>query len=239
MTDRTMTATGPAQSRVTKDRWWLFAVLAGAFGGPGTFLALSTVTDTAPEVGGAAILADIQGDRLPIALGAVAGMAAVLFMVLFNVALRRRLREREPVGGTTSMVAGAGLALTAGALFVGLAAVYQLWWQGGGMYDSPDLVAAAFLVADTVPFAAWAGVGLTAGATGVSALRHGAAPRWLGWFSTAMAFVIAAMVVGMVPFMAFMPGSLWLVVTGLGLRRLDRVQDRLRSSGAGPGASTR
>ncbi|HSH58555.1 MAG TPA: hypothetical protein VK988_02730, partial [Acidimicrobiales bacterium] len=69
------------------------------------------------------------------------------------------------------------------------------------------------------PFAAWAGVGLAAGATAVGGLRYGATPRRLGWFSAVMAFVIGAMSIGMVPFMTFMPAGLWLVVTGVVLSR--------------------
>ena len=218
-TDLTTTQVRRAQSPDRQRRWSLSAVVAGPLGALGPLVAVSTVSEAAAESGGAAILLDIRADRLPIALGAVLGMAAVVCLVIFASGLRRRLDEQEPVGSTVSAVATAGLGLTATALLVGLAAIYQLWWQAGGMYDSPELVGAAFLVADTVPFAAWAGIGLTAGATAVSALRHGSLPNWLGWFSAAIALVIAAMAFCMVPFMAFMPSGLWLVVTGLGLSR--------------------
>ncbi len=204
---------------LSRPRWPLIGALGGALGAIGPLLGIAPVSEGAAESGGAAILAEIQKDRLPIAVGAVAGMAAVVCLVIFAAGLRRRLQHQEPAGSTAADVAVAGLALTAGALLVGLAATYQLWWNAGGMYDGPDLVAAAFAVADTVPFAAWTGVGLAAGATAVAGLRHAAVPRWLGWFSAATAFVIGAMSVGMVPFMAFMPGGLWLLVAGVGLDR--------------------
>ena len=146
-------------------------------------------------------------------------MAAVVCLVIFACGLRRQLEHRVPPASMASEVAVGGLALTAGALLVDLAATYQLWWHAGGMYDGPDLVAATFVIADTVPFAAWAGVGLAAGATALVGLRYGATPRWLGRFSAVMAFVIGAMSIGMVPFMTFMPAGLWLVVTGVALSR--------------------
>lgn len=209
----------PAAQEHAPRRFGLVAALAGTLGVAGPLLGVSPVSEAAANSGGAAILAEIQAQRLPIALGAVATLGAAMCVVALAAGLKLRFAAREPMGGALAATASGGLALSAGALLVGAAATYQLWWQAGGAYDAPDLVAAAFLVADTVPFAAWAGVGLSAAATAIGALRRAFFPRWYGWFSAAVAIVIAAMSVAMVPFMAFMPAGLWLVISGFGLGR--------------------
>jgi hypothetical protein len=144
-------------------------------------------------------------------------------LVVFAAGLRRRLAEQEPVGSLLPGVAMTGVVLTAAMCLVGGGISTELFWhliQDQGASD-PDTIAANLAVFNTMPWV-WAGLGLSAAALASAAIRHGSAPRWLGWFSVAMAVLVVLTQVVPLQYMALVPGALWLIAAGAGLARSER-----------------
>jgi hypothetical protein len=111
------------------------------------------------------------------------GLAAVL-LVFFAGSLRKVLRAAEGEGGTLSLVALVGLVIVA----VGFAVDASISLALVETVEDVDPVAvqtmAALFENDFVPFAVGAMVFVLA--LGISTLRHGAFPKWLGWVAIAL-----------------------------------------------------
>lgn len=118
---------------------------------------------------------------------ALEGLGAVLF-VFFGGVVRSRLREAEGQRGTLSAIVFAGTIIFG----VGLAFDATINIALAEAADEIDPVSAHALAAlwqnDWVPFA----VGLLTFliATGLSIIRYGVLPRWLGWVAIVLAILV-------------------------------------------------
>ena len=136
------------------------------------------------------------------------GFAAAL-LIFFAGVLRKVLREAEGEGGVLSLVSFAGaVVLAVGAAFDGTISI--------ALADKADAIDPAAVQAlqalwdnDFLPLALGAGVLLFA--SGLSIVRHGALPKWLGW--AAMLFgVISLTPIG---FAGFIGGGVWILVVSV------------------------
>jgi Domain of unknown function (DUF4386) len=142
-------------------------------------------------------------------IGAALSTLAALLLVFFAGILRRVLRAAEGVGGTLSAVAFAGAIIMA----TGAAIDASISFALADRAEDIDPVAVQALQAlwdnDFFPIALGSSV-LLLGA-GLSIVRHGALPRWLGWVGIVLA------VIGMTPigFVGFLGGALWVLVVSV------------------------
>lgn len=139
---------------------------------------------------------------------ALAGVAAML-LVFFGGYLRKVLRAAEGEGGVLSAVALVGTAIMA----VGIAIDGTIAIALAESAEDIDPTAVQALQAlwdnDFLPIAL--GITLFLLATGISVVRHGGLPKWLGWVAIALA------VLGVTPvgFVAFLGGALWILVVSV------------------------
>jgi len=209
---------------VRRNGWAWAGALAGVCG-----LALFVIAPMVVETSGA-VMADnlvlateLQGSGgIVWAVQVLTSLAAAL-LVVFGAGLRRRLVEQEPVASLLPTVAFAGTLLTATMALVGGGISTELFWYlSRDVADSdPDTVAAALTVFSTMPWV-WAGLGLSAGAVALASLRHGSVQRWIGWTSAVLAVLVLATQMFPVQYLALLPGSIWLLATGIGLIRRER-----------------
>ncbi|MBA2506638.1 MAG: DUF4386 family protein [Thermoleophilaceae bacterium] len=126
--------------------------------------------------------------------GMLEGLAATL-LVFFAGALRRALRDAEGGRGILSAVAFAGLVIVA----VGLAIDATITMTLAETAEDLDPAAAQALSAlyenDYMPMAVGSQLFLLA--TGLSVIRHGALPKWIGWVAIVLG-VIAVTPIGFV-----------------------------------------
>ena len=142
-------------------------------------------------------------------VGAILSGVAAMFLVFFAGVLRRTLRDAEGPGGILSAVAFAGaIILATGAALDGTISIAL-----AERADDIDPVAVQALQAlwdnDFLPLAL--GSTLFMLASGLSIVRHGALPRWLGWIAILLA------VISMTPlgFAGFLGSALWILVVSL------------------------
>ncbi|MEK6252632.1 MAG: hypothetical protein AABM43_12020 [Actinomycetota bacterium] len=138
----------------------------------------------------------------------VLGLAAVFFL-FFAGWIRKVLRDAEGAGGTLSavslagaivFVAGAGVVATIGFALADLA----------GDIDPIALQAINAISYDFfIPFAI--GMSTFLLATGISVVRHGALPKWLGW----VAIVIGVASYSPAGFFVFPLSLVWVVVVSI------------------------
>jgi hypothetical protein len=138
------------------------------------------------------------------------GVAASLLMVFFGAYLRKVLAAAEGPGGGVLPA----LALTATAI-VAVGAAIDSTISVALAESAEDIEPAAVQALqalwdnDFVPFALGAELFLIS--VGLSVVRHGALPKWLGWAALVLA------VVGFTPvgFVAFVGAGLWVIVASL------------------------
>ena len=154
---------------------------------------------------------DNSGQQMAGAL--LVGLASILFL-FFAGWIRRVMRDAEGEGGILSAVAfGGGIVFTAGAA-VGASLHLAL----ADTADDIDPVAVQAINAIDwdyfLPFAVGMSVFLLA--SGISIVRHGVLPKWLGW----VAIVIGVAAYTPAGFFGFLGGLLWiLVVSVIGIVR--------------------
>ena len=140
--------------------------------------------------------------------GFVAGAAAVL-LVFFGAYLRSVLSAAEGPGGMLSALTLVGTAIVA----VGLAIDITIGIALTEAVDDIEPAAVQALQAlwdnDFVPLALGTLVFLIS--TGLSIVRYGALPKWLGWVALALA------VLGFTPlgFVAFIGAALWILIVSV------------------------
>ena len=141
--------------------------------------------------------------------GSFVGAAAGVLLVFFGAYLRSVLSAAEGPGGILSALALVGTAVVA----VGLAIDITISIALAEAVDDIEPAAVQALQAlwdnDFVPLALGSLIFLIS--TGLSILRHGALPKWLGW----VALVLA--VIGFTPigFVAFIGAGLWIAVVSV------------------------
>jgi hypothetical protein len=165
-------------------------------------------------------------DQALAAVTTIAGAVALVFYVLFAVALVRLLRERGRPWSVVALVGGIGGPLLAAA---GLVATTILI-ADSGLSDGD--VADLFDFSQRMRIVSGVFVAMFLGGVGVAALRSRALPGWLGWYACALAVPMA-----IVPFaafsedesitiavgVAFAAQTLWIFLTGLWLVFADGV----------------
>ncbi len=207
-------------------RGWAWAGVGAGLCGIATFLVAPSIADVPDAIyaDNALLVAELDGGA-PIvwAMQVLTSLAATL-LVVFAAGLRRRLAAHEPVGSLLPNVAFSGLLLTAALNLAGGGISTELFWmltRDVGETD-PDAVVSALTIFNTLPWV-WAGAGLASGALALASLRHGSAPRWIGWTSVVMTALVVLTQVVPLQYMALVPTSLWLVVAGIGLARRERM----------------
>jgi Domain of unknown function (DUF4386) len=141
--------------------------------------------------------------------GSALATIAALFLVFFFGYLRKVLRAAEGEGGVLSLISFAGAVVLA----VGVALDSTIAFALAETADDIDPTAVQALQAlwdnDFLPLAL--GVSLLMLATGLSVVRHGALPKWLGW----VAIVIGVVGITPIGFFAFLVAAIWILVVSV------------------------
>jgi hypothetical protein len=149
-------------------------------------------------------------------------LAAVL-MLVFAAGLRRRLATQAPADSLLPDVAAGGLLLTSVAALMGAGFTTEIVFglsADDGTLD-PEFAAVVGHWVGTVPWL-WVGAGVTGVAVAVAALRHAAAPRWIGWVSAVLGGVTLLFGISPLEYMAGFTGPVLVLLLGLGFAYGDR-----------------
>jgi len=156
----------------------------------------------------------------------VATMVAVVTLVVFAAGLRRRLAAQAPSGSALPDVAAGGLLLTsvAGLMGAGLNTEFIFGLQDPAASGAlPEAAVFYNHWIGTVPWL-WVGAGIAGVAVAVAALRHAAAPRWIGFVGVVLGGLTLLLGISPLQYMAGMTGPLWLLVTAIGFAAADRTR---------------
>lgn len=176
--------------------------------------------------GDADLILDRLGDYVPQLLVLHFAMTgAALLLLVFAAGLRRRLRAQAPAGSLLPDVAAGGLLLTAVAALMGAGFTTEIVF---GVTDDTVAIDAEFAAVvghwiGTIPWL-WVGAGLTGVAVAVAAIRHAAAPPWLGWVSAVLGGITLLIGLSPLQYMAGFTGPVLVLVLGLGFAFGDRQQ---------------
>jgi hypothetical protein len=209
--DRRAVRRGPGRG------WAAAGVLAGVAG----YAAMEVGTRFAPAdmaaYADAGLLVDAYVGLGP---GLVAAMLALFVVaafavVVFGAGLRRMLAAQCPAGSLVPDVAWAGTLLVAGLCLVGSGPATEVFF--GLLHAAeidPDTTASLVRMMDSLPWV-WGGLALTVAAVAYGALRHGAAPRWLGVVSLVFTVLVGGLAMAPLQYLAGMVGAVWLVLAGV------------------------
>lgn len=231
---RTDTITAPAHGATTArdhsesrrarrtSRAWIWAGLGAGLAGIGSIVgsSLSGAVYEDAIAGDAAAIAARMAEQTPqIMLFHTSTMVAVVLLVVFAAGLRRMLAEALPAQSLLPSIASTGLLLVAVAGLMGSALTTEFVFAA----SQPDLmVVETFAVfghwIGTVPWL-WGTSGFAAVALAVAALRHDAAPRWVGYASVVLGGLALLLAMSPLQYMAGMVGPLWLTIASIGLLR--------------------
>jgi hypothetical protein len=217
--NRTGRPTGSATSRA----WAWTGVGAGVLGLASIWTSLAVSVDWETAAGDPeAIIADAADKQGTFLVFHLVTALAVLLLPVFALGLARRLDQQAPAGSLFGKVAAWGLGLVAAALLLGSGLDTQFLFA----FAEPDKVvpeSGAFYTdwVATIPWL-WLGAGLSGLALAVAALRHAAAPRWIGVVSLVLGGITTLMGVSPLQYMAGFTGPLWLLVVALGFALGDR-----------------
>ncbi|WP_244932108.1 hypothetical protein [Nocardioides sp. W7] len=157
----------------------------------------------------------------------VAMMVASLLLLVFAAGLRRRLQGQAPAGSLLPDVAAGGLLLTSVAALMGVAFSTEIVF--GVTADDPKLDPEFAAVVGhwigTVPWL-WVGAGVTGIAVAVAALRHAAAPRWIGWVAAVLGGLTTIAGLSPLQYMAGFTGPVLVLLLGAGFALGDRSTGR-------------
>jgi hypothetical protein len=230
MSPNTTTTATPTDGRIRDDAprrtGWAWAGVGAGLCGVATFLLAPAIADVPDAIyaDNALLAAELDGGAPIVWAAQVLTTTAAVLLVVFGAGLRRRLAEHEPVGSLLPTVAFSGLLLTAALNLVGGGISTELFWsltRDVGETD-PDAVISALTIFNTLPWV-WAGAGLASGAVALASLRHGSAPRWIGWTSAVLTALVVLTQVVPLQYLALAPASLWLIIVGIGLARRERM----------------
>jgi len=221
------TAPVPAQRRpAPTGRTWAAVGVAAAISGI-VGIGASMGVDAAYDetvAGNAPAIVDRLGDQVPqLVVFHVATMIATVLLLVFAAGLKRRLEEQAPAGSLLPTVAASGLGLVSVAGLMGAGLNTEFIFGVG----NPD----AKLVPEVGVFFAhwvgtigwlWVGAGVAGVALAVAALKHAAAPRWIGWVSAVLGVITLLFGISPLQYMAGMTGPIWLLAVSLGFLIGDR-----------------
>jgi hypothetical protein len=146
-------------------------------------------------------------------LGAALGALAGTVLVFFGGILRRVLRDAEGPNGVLSAVAFAGTIILATGAAIDATITFALTEAAEDLEPAAVQSLLALWHNDFMPFAVGGQIFLLA--TGLSIVRHGALPKWLGWIAIVLAIIGVtpigfAAFVGMVLLVAIFGVLIWL-----------------------------
>lgn len=150
-------------------------------------IAISGETPDATEDSAREIVDFYEENRDSQAVSAFMAAAAGALLVFFGGVLRRVLRAAEGPDGTLSAVAFAGLIILALGLAIDGTITLTLAETADDIEPSAVQALSALYTHDFIPFVMGSLIFLLA--TGLSVLRHGALPRWIGWIAIALAVI--------------------------------------------------
>lgn len=215
--------TGAARVRPQPRGWAIAGIAAGLTGLVGIQASMALGVNWEQTAGDAdAIVADLSGRTAALLLFHTATIISALLAVVFAAGLSRRLAQQAPAGSLLPAVASGGLLLVAVAGLLGTGLDTQFMFG----FADPELIvpeSGAFFSdwVATIPWL-WVGAGLSGVAVAVAALRHAAAPRWLGWVGAVLGGLTLLLGISPLQYMAGFTGPLWLLVTAIGFAVGDR-----------------
>jgi hypothetical protein len=148
-------------------------------------------------------------NKTSIQVGAFVGVAAMVLLVFFGAYLRSVLSAAEGRGGILPALTLVGAAIVAVGFAIDVTITVALTEAVDDIEPAAVQALQALWDNDFVPIVL--GIIVFLIATGLSILRHGALPKWLGW----VALVLA--VIGFTPigFVAFLGTGLWIVIVSV------------------------
>ena len=219
------TAVPPQEQHGSGRIWAATGVLAGATGIASILISLEIDAGYRPEtVGKPAKVVEALADQTPYILAThTATILTALLLVVFAAGLKRRLEAQAPVGSLLPAVAASGLGLVsvAGLLGSGLTTEFVFGVNaptGARVPESADFY--AHWIA-TIPWL-WVGAGVTGVAIAAAALRHSAAPRWIGWVGLVLGGLTLLAGASPLQYASGFVGPVWLLITALGFLFADR-----------------
>lgn len=209
-------------------RGWAGAgLLAGLFGAVGIVASLQVDAVYADKyAGNAAAITERLGDFVPqILVMHTSLLLATVLLLVFAAGLKRRLAAQAPAGSILPDVAASGLWLTSVAGLMGTALNTEMVFA---VSDSearlvPEVGALWGHWIGTVPWL-WLGAGVMGVALAIASLKHGAAPRWIGFVAAFLGGLTLIAGVSPLQYMAGFFGPLLVLVAGAGFRFGDRVR---------------
>jgi hypothetical protein len=224
----TTPATAPAPpTRTPRPRtprsWAWTGVAAGALAMAGIQASMAVGVNWEAVAGDPdAIVADLGTRTTELLVFHTATILSALLVLVFAAGLKRRLDAQAPAGSLVPTVAGWGLVLVSVAGLLGTGLDTQFIFG----FAEPDLLVASSgaFYSDwvaTIPWL-WVGAGVTGVALGVAALKHGAAPTWIGIVGLVLGGITLLAGVSPLQYLAGFTGPLWLLVTALGFALGDR-----------------
>jgi hypothetical protein len=149
-------------------------------------------------------------------IGSFLGGVAGTLLVFFFGYMRKVLRAAEGEGGMLSLVAFAGAVILAVAGAIDATISVALAEAADDIEPASVQTLQALWDNDFVPFAV--GSQILWFATGISIVRHGALPAWLGW--VAIVFGVASLTPA--GFFAFFAGMIWIIIVSIMLMQRAR-----------------
>jgi hypothetical protein len=219
--------TRPRRTPPSSSRAWAYVgAVAGLAGVVGIQASLQIdAVYNEKYAGDADLIRDRLGDYVPqLLILHVAMTGAAVLLLVFAAGLRRRLRAQAPVGSLLPDVAAGGLLLTAVAGLMGAGFTTEIVF---GISDDstldPEFAAVVGHWIGTIPWL-WVGAGLSGVAVAVAAIRHAAAPRWLGWVGAVLGGITLLIGLSPLQYLAGFTGPVLVLVLGLGFAFGDRQQ---------------
>ena len=171
-----------------------------------------------------AIVDHYSGDKDSIMIGTLLIAWGLVAWLFFAGTVRRVLRAAEGDGHTLSLVAFGGAVILAIGGAIDGSITFALAENADDIEPAGVQALAALWENDFMPFIL--GIGTFMLATGLSIVRHGALPKWLGW----AAIVLGVVAVTPIGFVAFLAGGVWVIAASVILTL------RARAEGAPPAA---
>jgi hypothetical protein len=142
---------------------------------------------------------------------AIVGTFAVVFLIWFGGSLRSALRRAEGGDGRLSNLAFAGILVVGITGAIGSNLMFVVADTVGDIPDTATQTLSVISEDFFLPFVA--GSALLMFASGISALRYGGLPRWLGWVAIAIGIVS----VTPLGFVGFIASFIWVLVVSIAL----------------------
>ena len=155
-------------------------------------------------------------NKSSIQIGAFLGAVAGTLLVFFFGYVRKVLRAAEGEGGMLSLVALVGAVIIALGAAIDGTISFAIAEAADDIEPASVQTLQALWDNDFLPFAL--GSQVLWFAAGISIVRHGALPKWLGW--VAIVFGVASLTP--IGFFAFVAGAVWILVVSILLSQRAR-----------------